>query len=110
MLSRGSGPAHAPRKITDRFCTGDNSVARFLPYHLWNPGLHTSELKKLAVLTLAYAAEDNPSAVGKPFDIMTLDIQGNVAWSVYDINGSHKTDFDQGLQDVFINICGRETL
>jgi hypothetical protein len=59
-------------RIIDRFCAGDNSVARFLPFLLWRPGCPVSDLKALALLTLAYASQANPTGVGGGFDLMTL--------------------------------------
>src|SRR5258708_8658755 len=57
-------------QVSEWRCTGDNSAARFLPWHLW---ISTSvrELKCLAVLAIGYAHQENPSAVSEEFDVMT---------------------------------------
>ncbi len=62
-------------------CIGNNALAKFLVTHLWEPGRTILELKKLALLTLAYAAKENPGGVGGPFDLMTLDNNQNFDWS-----------------------------
>src|SRR5579862_9173626 len=45
------------------WCTGTSSVAEFLPRHLWDKRQSTSTLRALAILTLAHAAEEEPSFV-----------------------------------------------
>jgi hypothetical protein len=69
------------QKMGQHFCTGDNAVAQFLPRHLWSLDLSVSDLRKLALLTLSYAAQEEPASVGPPFDIMTLDKTGRMFWS-----------------------------
>jgi hypothetical protein len=49
-------------KVSEWRCTGDNSAARFLPWHLWTKA-PVRELKWLAVLALSYASKENPSGV-----------------------------------------------
>lgn len=68
-------------KITERKCTGSNALAQFLPSRLWQPTLAIPQLKTLALLTLAYAAKENPSSVGAPFDLVTLDKHEIFDWS-----------------------------
>jgi hypothetical protein len=66
------------------FCTGTKTQALFLPRHLWNPERSVAALKKLALLTLSYAAHEEPGSVGPPFTIMTLDWSGRVEWTKYE--------------------------
>jgi hypothetical protein len=82
-------------KMKDQFfCTGTSTVAQFLPRHLWTVDRSVSELKKLTLLTLSYAAKEEPSSVGPPFDIMTLDRTGHISWSVHK---QPDTNFQDGL-------------
>lgn len=60
-------------EIRNCFCTGSSVVAQFLPTHLWNAERTVAELRKLALVTLSYAATEDPSNVSAPFDIVTLD-------------------------------------
>jgi hypothetical protein len=79
-------PTNLPLPVVQKYqnlCTGAKTTAIFLPSHLWNQEQTISELKKLALLTLSFAAVEEPSSIGPPFDIMTLDRSGNVTWSVY---------------------------
>jgi hypothetical protein len=83
-------------KMRDTICTGVSTVAQFFPRHLWHSGMPISELKTLALLTLSYATEENPSSVGPPFDIMTLDHAGRVTWSVHDpIHQTFQVDLER---------------
>jgi hypothetical protein len=86
-------------KIADKICTGVGTVAQFLPHHLWRPNMSVSQLRTLALLTLSYATEENPSSVGPPFDIMTLDRTGHVSWLVHD-RMIHQT-FQADLEKIF---------
>lgn len=86
-------------KIQGHLCTGAKTVARFLPRHLWSPELTILQLKRLAVLTLSYAAQEEPSFVGEPFDVMTIDRAGNVEWSVHDRSDG---DFQQTMNRLFL--------
>ena len=81
------------------FCAGASTVAQFLPRHLWNNKRSISDLQKLALLTLSYAAQEEPSSVGPPFDIMTLDQTGQISWSVHD--PMHEK-FQSGLEALFL--------
>jgi hypothetical protein len=83
LVSRGSGAAHAPSPITRYRWTGGNCPARFLPCHLWNENLTISQLKVLAVLTLAYAVEEPSSGIAGPFDVLTLNKAGDFEWFRY---------------------------
>ena len=94
VIFRSPASVSSPRKITDRFCIGDNSPARFLPSHLWKLSSSLFELKKLAALTLAYAAEENPTGVGKQFDLLTLDRAQNLTWSREDADQGYIRNFD----------------
>ncbi len=92
-------------RIIDRFCAGDNSVARFLPFLLWRPGRPVSELRTLALLTLAYASQANPSSIGGGFDLMTLQKGEKPKWERYDMKNVslkklHKA-FDGKLKELF---------
>jgi hypothetical protein len=79
-------------------CTGASLVAQFLPTHLGGAYRSIAELKVLALLTLSYAAQEEPTYVGAPFDLMTLDRFGNVSWSVH--RAIHQT-FHEELRQLF---------
>jgi hypothetical protein len=76
-------------------CTGNNALAKFLPTHLWESRFTIRQLKTLALLTLAYAAKENPSTVGPPFDLMTLDKNQIFEWS------KHESEFTDAIFDTF---------
>ena len=80
------------RKVTDHSCTGDICAARFLPLLLWRRS-PVSELKALALLTLAYfAAEVNPASFRGGFDLLTLAKGKRPKWERYEPeNASLKT-------------------
>jgi hypothetical protein len=105
LILRGPGSNTKTRvkKIRQCFCTGASTVAQFLPYHLWSNKRPVSELTKLAVLTLSYAAEEEPSSVGPPFDIMTLDATGRITWSEH---GPMHEKFQHGLERLFAECDG----
>jgi len=85
-------------KTSSHVCTGASTVAQFLPRNLWNKDRSVRELKQLAILTLSYAADEESSFVGPPFDIMTLDKAGKIEWSEHDpINDK----FQPGLERLF---------
>jgi hypothetical protein len=92
---------HRVTKIEDQKCTGTNAPAQFLALHLWQPALGIPELKKLAMLTLAYAARENPGSVGAPFDLLTLDKKQKFEWSLgqsvdfAEFDAKLRTAFDQ---------------
>jgi hypothetical protein len=83
LVLRRPGSISKTLKIDSCLCTGQSTVAQFLPRHLWNKDLSVSVLKKLAILTLSYAANEEPSYVGPPFDVMTLEKSGNLTWTVH---------------------------
>ena len=86
------------QKISEHVSTGASVAAKFLPQHLWKPNKSIAELKKLALLTMSYAAREEPSFVGPPFDIMTLDKGEIIEWSENDpINDK----FQPGLERLF---------
>jgi hypothetical protein len=95
-------------KITDRKCTGSNVVAQFLSTHLWNATRSIPDLKKLALLGLAYAARENPTSIGGSFDLMTLDRQQQFSWSRYEsLTGCEKIDRQSGFRSVSHRLrCG----
>jgi hypothetical protein len=88
-------------KITDRKCTGSNVLAQFLPAHLWQSGLAISRLKTLALLTLAYAAKENPGSVGAPFDLMTLNKNQTFEWSKLESEDALSDAFQEKLKAAF---------
>jgi hypothetical protein len=59
--------------------------AQFLALRLWRPTRSVSDLKKLALLTLAYAAHEESGAVCGPFDLLTLAEDGHMTWSEHDV-------------------------
>jgi hypothetical protein len=58
-----------------------------------------SELKNLAILTLSYAAQEEPSSVGPRFDLMTLDRNSVITWSV---EKPIRQKFQDGLERLFL--------
>ena len=99
MVLRRPGIAPQPTVLKQQcLCIGDKTVAMFLPRHLWTMKRGVSELGKLALLTLSYAAHEMPSSIGPPFDLMTLDGSGNITWSEHQ---PVRTDFQAGLEGLF---------
>jgi hypothetical protein len=90
------------QKMQQHFCTGNSTLAQFLPRHLWTKDRSVSELEKLALLTLSYASEEDPSSIGAPFDIMALDKGGQLTWSVH--KPIHEK-FQSELQQWFTDVC-----
>jgi hypothetical protein len=90
-------------KVMDRICTGCKTAALFLPAHLWTRDMNTHCLQKLATLTLSYATQEDPSSVGPPFDIMTLDNTGHITWSE---NEPIHENFQVGLERLFAEYGG----
>lgn len=86
-------------------CTGNNVHAKFLSRNLYRSNLTIEQLKKLAMLTLAYAAKENPGSIGGPFDLMTLDTRQNMEWAQYESADSIVDDFEGRLQRSFIEFC-----
>ncbi len=84
--------------IHEHFCIGNSLAAQFLPQHLWKRTHAIADLKRLAELTLSYAAEEDPTHVGPPFDIMTLGCDGQVSWSVQNVL-THQS-FQIGLEEL----------
>jgi hypothetical protein len=97
------------RKVSDRTCIGDNSTARFLAYQLWRPNATISELRNLAVLTLSYASLSNPTSVGPPFDVLTIEKGGNLRWSSHDMPNNFYSEFDRRLKKLFVDLCNSDT-
>jgi 20S proteasome alpha/beta subunit len=59
--------------VENKICAGDVHLpARFLSEHLWKEGMPEDKLINLALLTLAFAHEENPSGVGCGYDILTV--------------------------------------
>jgi hypothetical protein len=85
FITRKPGfPAPTIFATSDFVCTGAKTPAIFLPRHLWRGDRSTSELKKLALLTLAYATMQEPGSVGPPYTVMTVAKNGNIEWSQHD--------------------------
>jgi hypothetical protein len=82
-------------------CTGTNALAKFLPTHLWQSDLTIPQLKKLALLTLAYAAKENPGSVGPPFDLLTLDNNQTFEWSKYQLKDANLDAFQGKMEGAF---------
>lgn len=62
-------------RVDDFICTGAGVPARFIPRHLWKHQ-PVSELKKLALLTLAFAERENSWGVGGDYEILSLTSAG----------------------------------
>lgn len=59
--------------VEEYVCTGDIlGSARFLIDHFWRKDMNVSQLKKLALLAIAYASKENPSGIGGGADIVTI--------------------------------------
>ena len=84
------------QSIREHICTGTNTAALFLPRHLYRPNKTVAQLKRLAALTLSYATDEEPGAVGPPFDILTLYQSGQFEWSVE--TQRQNGDFQDGLE------------
>jgi len=95
VVKHESGPCGVT-KLSSWRCTGDNSPARFLPWHLWSAS-PVRELTWLAVLTLAYSHKENPSGVSEDFDVMTLDATGHVEIKPYGAGDDVLTTFQEKL-------------
>jgi hypothetical protein len=85
-------------------CTGQKTAALFLPRHLWRPDRPISELKRLALLTLAFAANEEPSFVAAPFDIVM--IERNSSGIVEETHDSTHEQFQIGLEGLFAEYHG----
>lgn len=83
LLRKFSNASAHIEQVMNYVCTGDNSPARFLPAHLYSRS-RICELRTLALLTLCYASEENPTGVGLGFDIMCLTADGKRAWSSFE--------------------------
>lgn len=60
-------------QIQGNICAGDIHLpARFLPTHLCQEDMSEDKLRRLALLTLACAHEDNPSGVGGGYNLVTV--------------------------------------
>src|SRR5207248_3282771 len=95
------------------FCAGDNSAARFLPFLLWRPGFPVSDLKALALLTLAYASQLNPTGVGGGFDVITLRKGQKPKWEHYAMKNAAlkklRRTFDERVKELFAK-CSKLSL
>ena len=107
VVYRSSDEALMPRKVIERACIGDNSTARFLTYQLWNRNAKVSDLKRLAILTLSYASLESPSSIGPPFDVMTMDKNGELSWSKHDMPNNIHIEFDRGIRKLFARVSSR---
>jgi hypothetical protein len=57
--------------IESKVCTGVLTTSHFFTEHLWRKSTMVS-MKKLAQITLAYAAKERPAEVGMGFDILFI--------------------------------------
>jgi hypothetical protein len=85
--------------IETHICTGDISTARFLVEHLYCP-MPVAELRKLAHLTVCYAAKSNPSSVGGGVDILCVTKE-KVEWSSYQVKETQTASFTARLREAF---------
>jgi hypothetical protein len=82
--------------IVDRMCTGVAVTARFLTQHFWKPAPVVT-LKRLALLTLDYAAREQPNSVGNGFDVLTVTHTG-AHWENYSANDERIEQVRQAFQ------------
>jgi 20S proteasome alpha/beta subunit len=87
VVSKWTGNPAGVQKCTQHVCIGDNSHAQFLPRHLWNEQLSLKELERLALLTLAYAVDENPSTIGSGADVLTMERDKGTVWRVHSLDG-----------------------
>jgi hypothetical protein len=80
LISLGQGLS-AAITIEDKICTGVPVTARFLTQHFWKP-LPIATLKLLALLTLDYAAREQPSSIADGFDLVSITDAG-AKWDRY---------------------------
>jgi hypothetical protein len=88
--------------VTETICTGANLTSRFLPRYLWSP-LPLDTLRDLALLTLSFAERENPSGVGRGFDVLTLEKGNGFKWTTHSPESAKKSadQFLSGLHDLF---------
>jgi len=82
-------------RVEEFLCTGVKTPATFLAHHLWRKDRTVNELKRLALLTLSYAAQEEPGSIGPPFRLMTLTKRG-IEWS--DHEPIDCGDFQRGIE------------
>jgi hypothetical protein len=69
--------------VETTICTGVSTSARFLSSSLWK-STTIRNLRRLALLTLGFAAQERPGEVGNGFDLMTLEASsGKVSWETF---------------------------
>jgi hypothetical protein len=71
LVSKRDTDATVGPPLTEKLCIGVYAHSRFLVEHFWRPA-PLSELRKLMLVTLAYAAKERPESVGDGFDIFTI--------------------------------------
>jgi hypothetical protein len=89
------------RKIETSTCAGDSVPARFLQEHFYSYELSLTEAKRFALLTLAFAHQENPSSIDDPFEVVTVTsdrIEGPESYSYSQIVGA-KIDFENDVAD-----------
>ena len=78
------------------------SDARFLASRFYCRQKGVVDLRKLALLTLGYAANDNPGNIGGSFDLMTLDrTDRNFKFEHFESLDNIFAAFDKDLTGVF---------
>jgi hypothetical protein len=88
-------------RMNQHYCTGTPALASFILRHLWKPTLTTAEMQKLALLTLSYAAQEEPGSVREPFDVMTLRAGEEMQLSEH---GLSNASFQHGLEALFASV------
>jgi len=71
LVSKRDIEATVGSPLTEKLCTGVYAHSRFFVEHFWKLA-PLSELRKLMLVTLAYAAQERPESVGDGFDIFTI--------------------------------------
>jgi hypothetical protein len=101
VVTKTNQPMAQAATVERWLCTGDNSPARFLPWHLYRR-MTVAELKPLALLTLAYASKESPGLVGIGFDLVIVRNGRTVEEERYGareiLEGNLVSVFDKGLQ------------
>jgi hypothetical protein len=75
--------------IESTICTGTSLNARFVSASFWK-STAVNSLRRLALLTLGYAAIERPGEVGDGFDLMILEASsGTIRWENFQPNDLH---------------------
>lgn len=99
-VKHGQFPASL-NKFTQHVCIGLNAKARFLVSMFWRSNSLIVEQTKLALLTLAYAATENPTSIGPPHDVMTLGDDQQFRWSRHNSVSHLRDSFDEKMRAAF---------